>query len=243
MSRVASGAEATIDLDTGEVAGKAGRFVIDKDLLPAIQFIREGDFSEVKGAPALRVVGEVQPISAAEQKRVHVIRENITPASIVENFLKGNRVQEALQYLHAQSHYPRKWMPIWHYVRQLDTSVDSLVEDLRGTLASCPASRDAVVKRLRGTQTAHKLYSGKPKTILAGFIPGKIAAPKTEADFGAFALALQGLPDDFANVEELRLVLLDCLNRDKEEKHRAPIYRAASRVDEIIHRQRKDVFK
>ena len=59
MSRVAAGSEATIDLDFGEVAGKSGKFIIDKDLLPSIQFIREGDFSEVKGAPALRVVGEV----------------------------------------------------------------------------------------------------------------------------------------------------------------------------------------
>jgi len=108
MSRVAAGSEATIDLDSGEVAGKSGRFVIDKALLPLIQFIREGDFSEVKGAPTLRVVGEVQPISATDRNHVHIIRENITPDSIIENFLRNNQVQEPLQYLHAQAHYPRK---------------------------------------------------------------------------------------------------------------------------------------
>jgi hypothetical protein len=120
----------------------------------------------------------------------------------------------------------------------LPKSVDDLVEDLRGMSASCPASRDAVVQRLRGTIGARKLYTGRPKTMLAAFAPGKITAPKMDADLGAFAYALQGLPDDFAQVEEIRPVILECLERDKEEKHRPAIYRAAARVDEILHRQR-----
>ena len=37
MSRVATGSEATINLDSGEVAGKSGRFVIDKELLPLMR--------------------------------------------------------------------------------------------------------------------------------------------------------------------------------------------------------------
>jgi Putative DNA-binding domain len=240
MSRVAAGTEATIDLDSGEVAGKSGRFVIDKDLLPSIQFIREGDFSEVKGAPALRVVGEVQPISAADQSKVHIIRENITPNSIIENFLLDSPVQEPLQYLHAQAHYQRKWMPIWHYARQLAISVDEVVEDLRGMTASVPTSRDAVVQRLRGTLTAKKLYTGTPAKILAALRSGQISAPKSVEEFGAFANAVQGLPNDFKDVGLLRPILLDCLKRDADNKHRPSIYRGASRVDEILEHQRKN---
>lgn len=243
MSRVASGSEATIDLDSGQVTGKSGRFVIDKDLLPSIQFIREGDFSEVKGAPTLRMVGDVEPISSADREKVHIIRENITPSSIVENFLRDNRVKEPLQYLHAQAHYPRKWMPVWHYVRQLKTSVDELIEDLRGMTASVPTSRDALVQRLRGTLTAKKHYTGSPAKILSSLRTGKIAAPSKVEEFGAFANAVQGLPDDFKNTHELRPVLLECLNRDMESKHRPAIYRAASRLDEILHRQRSDSSK
>lgn len=243
MSRVAAGSEATIDLDSGEVAGKSGRFIIDKALLPSIQFIREGDFSEVKGAPALRVVGEVEPISAADRKKVHIIRENITPNSIIENFLSDSPVQEPLQYLHAQAHYPRKWMPIWYYVRQLSISVDDLVEDLRGMTASVPTSRDAIVQRLRGTSTAAKLYTGSPAKILALLRTGKINAPKSVDEFGAFANAVQGLPNDFKSAGELKPILLDCLKRDVESIHRPAIYRAASRIDEILDGQRKDGSK
>ena len=239
MSRVAAGSEATIDLDLGEVSGKSGRFVIDKDLLPSIQFIREGDFSEVKGAPTLRVVGEVQPISAADRKKIHIIREAITPHAIVENFLLGSQVQEPLQYLHAQTHYPRKWMPIWHYVRQLSMTVDEIVEDLRNMTASVPTSRDAVVKRLRGTLTALKLHTGTPAKILASLRLGKINAPKSIEEFGAFASAVQGLPDDFNKAAELRPLLLECLISDKANRHRAAVYRAVSRIDEILYHQSK----
>jgi hypothetical protein len=172
--------------------------------LPSIQFIREGDFSEVKGAPTLRVVGEVQPISASDRNNIHIIRENITPDSIIENFLRDSSVQEPLQYLHAQAHYPRRWMPIWHYVRQLSTSVDDLVEDLRSMTPSFPASRDAVVQRLRGTAKAAKLYTGSPAKLLASLRSGKISAPKSVEEFGAFANAVQGLPNDFKSAGELR---------------------------------------
>ncbi|WP_176936985.1 AlbA family DNA-binding domain-containing protein [Bradyrhizobium brasilense] len=242
MNRVASGAEATIDLDTGEVSGRTGNFVIDKDLLSSIQFVREGDFTQIKGAPALRLVGDVQPVSAADRDTIHVIRDNITPHAVVENFLLGNKVDKPLAYVHAQTFYPRKWMPIWHYVHQLSMSVDDLVEDLRRLTGCMPSIRDAVVQRLRGTQSAYKLYTGKPKKMLADFRAGKPIIPKDDAELSAFAFALHGLPNDFEKIADVRPLVLNCLQQDTEGKHRSQIYRAACRVDEIMHHQRKDVF-
>jgi hypothetical protein len=129
-------------------------------------------------------------------------------------------------------------MPIWHYVRQLSTSIDDLVEDLRSMTASVPTSRDAVVQRLRGTLTAAKLYTGSPAKILASLRSGKISSPKSVEEFGAFASAVQGLPDNYKNAGQLRPILLDCLKRDVTSKHRHAIYRAASRIDEILDHQR-----
>src|SRR5215831_16128970 len=134
-------------------------------------------------------------------------------------------------------------MPIWHYVRQLSASVDDIVEDLRSMTASVPTSRDAVVQRLRGTLTAAKLYTGSPGRILTSLRSGKISAPKSVEEFGWFANAVQGLPDDFKNAGELRPILLDCLNRDVVNKHRPAIYRVASRIDEILDHQHKDRLK
>ena len=108
---------------------------------------------------------------------VCVVRDNITPHAILENFLLNNPVSDPLAYLHAQAYYPRRWMPIWHYVQQLPIGVDDLVMDLRHLSACLPTSRDAIVQRLRGTQSAFKIYTGKPKVMLAAFRPGKISVP------------------------------------------------------------------
>ena len=238
MNRVASGAEATIDLDSGAVSGRTGGFVIDKNLLSSIQFVREGDFTQVKGAPTLRLIGDVEPISDKDRETVRVIRDNVTPHSIIENFLLGNRVQEPLAYLHAQAYQQRKWMPIWHYVNQLSMTVEELVEDLLRLSASMPSSRDAVVQRLRGKVSAYKVYTGKPKRMLEAFRSGKIALPKLDTDMNAFAYAIHGLPNDFKKIEDLRPVLLEALKRSNQN-NRPTIYRAACRVDEIMHHQRK----
>jgi hypothetical protein len=76
--------------------------------------------------------------------------------------------------------------------------------------------------------------------MLAAFKSGKIAVPKNDADLSAFAHALHGLPNGFEKIDEVRPLILECLKRDKEEKHRTQIYRAGCRVDEIVHHQRKD---
>jgi hypothetical protein len=156
MNRVAQGQEATVDLDTGEVHGKSGRFVIDKELLPSIQFLREGDFSEAKGAPALRLIGDVEPISAAERERVRIIRDNVTPDAVIRNFLRNEKVQNPLQYIHSQAHSQRRWLPVWFYVNQTGLIPDKIIEDLRGQVATYPSSRNALVARLLRTASAHK---------------------------------------------------------------------------------------
>ncbi len=51
---------AVLNLDTGEVDGKAGSFVIDEKVLPQISFVKEGEFVEKSGAPALKLIGELK---------------------------------------------------------------------------------------------------------------------------------------------------------------------------------------
>lgn len=103
MTRVATGKDALINLDSGEVAGPSGRFLIDKSLLSSIQFVREGEFNEAKGAPALRLIGDVEPVSETERERTRIIRESVTPDAVIRNFLKSENVAEPLQYIQYQA--------------------------------------------------------------------------------------------------------------------------------------------
>ena len=51
---------AILNINTGQVDGKAGSFLIDEELLPEISFIKEGEFEEKSGTPTLKLVGEVK---------------------------------------------------------------------------------------------------------------------------------------------------------------------------------------
>lgn len=52
---------AILDLNTGIVDGKAGNFIIESNLLKSLSFIKDGEFVEKSGAPALKLIGEVSP--------------------------------------------------------------------------------------------------------------------------------------------------------------------------------------
>lgn len=237
MMGVATGAQATLDLETGQVQGSAGAFVIDETLLPQLQFIREGDFSEVRGAPALRLVGDVQPIDKEAREKSRVIRDSVTPDSIIRNFLRSENVAEPLQYVHAQAHCQRRWMPVWYFARATGLGVDDLVEDLRSQVATHPSSRDAVVQRLRKTQSAYKVHPGKPVRILKRLVTGEAVATGTNTENMTFANAIMGLPDGFGNAEALKPVVLEMLDKAPEgAASRSAIYRAACRLDELLYR-------
>ncbi|MGX1788849.1 AlbA family DNA-binding domain-containing protein [Bosea sp. NPDC055332] len=62
---------AVMNLATGEIDGKAGSFLIDEALLPQISFVKDGEFVERSGAPALKLIGEV----ASTQATVVAIKE------------------------------------------------------------------------------------------------------------------------------------------------------------------------
>jgi hypothetical protein len=237
MMRVAAGSEATLDLETGEVKGKTGAFLIDRDLLPRIQFIREGDFTEKKGSPALKVIGEVEPINFSDRKRAKIIRDNVTPDAVLRNFLRNERVADPIQYIHAHAHCQRKWLPVWYYVNMANASLEQIVDDLRSQVPTHPSSRDAVVNRIQRKESAFKTNVGRPIQICSGFLSGKIFEPNNGVDDLAFANAVMGLSHKIDEIDRLKEILLKSLDRaesDRSSPRRSSIYRAACRLDELL---------
>ncbi|MEN5081825.1 ATP-binding protein [Bosea sp. TWI1241] len=240
MMRVAGGTEATLNLDTGAVTGKAGAFVIDRDLLPALQFIRQGDFSEVKGAPALRLVGDVEAVDQQERDRIRIIRDAVTPDAVVRNFLRGEVVAHPDQYLHAQAHGSNKWLPIWYYLRQANMAPQLMVAELQGRVATHPSSRDAVVRRLQQADSALKVHPGRPAQLRDAFARGEVVAPTNVTDDLRFAYAVMGLLPTQQGISQFKPLLLACLDRAQGQdassgNRRSAVYRAACRLDELLH--------
>lgn len=67
ISKIGASNAAIMDTEKGIIEkDKDNILVLDKELIPKIKFIREGEFSERKGATALKLVGEVQPVDQVE---------------------------------------------------------------------------------------------------------------------------------------------------------------------------------
>ena len=76
--------------------------------------------------------------------------------------------------------------------------------------------------------------------LLRDIAQGKLAAPMTPAQDMTFALALQGLRDGTTTAEQWKSPLLTILDRaqghdPQSSNRRSAIYRAACRLDEILH--------
>jgi hypothetical protein len=204
--------------------------------------VREGDFSQTTGAPALRLIGDVEPVSEAERERTRVIRENVTPDAVVRNFLRNEKVAEPMQYIHFQAHAQRKWFPVWFYVDQTKLTANGVVEDLREQVATYPSSRDALVNRLAGKDAAFRQSTGKAEALRAKLVRGETTAPTDIDQDVVFAAAVQALPATVKpkDLETIRKTLLHCLDRAqgadaRSSNRRGSIYRAACRLDELLY--------
>lgn len=60
---------ALINMAEGKIEGKTGTLIIDHKLIPKLKFINEGKFKET-GKPALKLIGEVRPVSIVGSNKV-----------------------------------------------------------------------------------------------------------------------------------------------------------------------------
>lgn len=76
ISKIGPSNAAVLDTEKGILEkDKDNILVLDEELIPKIKFIREGEFSEKRGATALKLVGEVQPVDQVEV--VKIKRQNL----------------------------------------------------------------------------------------------------------------------------------------------------------------------
>lgn len=61
---------AVLNIESGEVDGKAGKFLIDEELLPKLSFVREGEFVEKSGKATLRLIGDMKSTATVVKKEL-----------------------------------------------------------------------------------------------------------------------------------------------------------------------------
>ena len=106
---------AVLNTATGEVSGNSGNFLIDESLLPQLTFINEGKFVEADGAPTLKLIGNIQPVSAVKVTgSVTALNDEIVIMDFVHQKAVSNP-QEYIKYLMSTQVY---WLPVFYFMQQ-----------------------------------------------------------------------------------------------------------------------------
>ena len=123
---------AILNLQSGEVSGARGRFHISEELLPKLQFIREGQFVKSEGAMTLRLLGDLQ---STEGMVIHSTVEVPTPireSQVIAAFLRRESVLSPTEYLKAICFEQSYFLPVYFFIQQTTETISEIVDLLRG---------------------------------------------------------------------------------------------------------------
>ncbi|RLI68776.1 hypothetical protein DRO91_08580 [Candidatus Heimdallarchaeota archaeon] len=151
ISRVGVRDAGIFNLRDGKVAGPNGTFVIDESLLSQLAFIKEGRFTESKGKPAVRLVGEVKAVSGPIPAVGHsqVIRtKGIRLSDIVLAFLDHQKVDDPAEYIRQICFENTAFLPVYYFMNKAKKSIPESIELIEGVLSRSPA-RKKLLERIR----------------------------------------------------------------------------------------------
>jgi Putative DNA-binding domain len=195
--------------EDGTVTGKAGTFVIDQQLLPKLNFIREGEFRETEGTPAIKVVGEAQILAAGDSKGTESIeRKAVRLNEILEFFLLQKTPSEPKFFIEQACYEQTGYLPIYYFsqIAKLDLNrLKSLIENE----ASHMQGQKKLIDRLNTGDT--KLFQAIPNTssksatikrnLRKDILAKTMSEPATDEDVRHRLESLQSLKKEDIDIE------------------------------------------
>ncbi|MBF0164117.1 MAG: hypothetical protein HQM01_06335 [Magnetococcales bacterium] len=154
MAKIGIGDVGILDLHSGKVSGPGGSFIIDESLLSQISFIREGEFSETTGKPALKLIGTVEPIGKTLTVGKIVITKGIRLADIVLAFLKQDDVPDPIDYVTQICHEDTGFLPCYYFIGKSEKNKTEIL-DILDTQTSRKGGKEKLIDRLKQTKTLH----------------------------------------------------------------------------------------
>lgn len=221
------------DLSDGKLSDDKRSIIIGEDLLDKIKFIREGEFDEKEGEPTLRLVGDVQKVSADS-----TINEKgfVTPADLVRDFLEQKAPYAPKEYVRcAVEGGNGAWLPMHFFASKAGMSRKQLSDFISATEASAKR-KEVYCDRASGKKSAYSLASGSSVELMREIEARIIPKIETKTQATAVARAVGGLSKkpETELTEILRLMksALEIVGEDSGA--RSQIRRAISRVDELF---------
>jgi len=168
IARVGVREAGIFDLQTGQVSGAQGAFVIDESLLSQLTFIKEGEFSEVRGKPSLKLIGSVEAVSGTPQVLVpkQVIKsKGIRIGDIILAFLDQQKVYDPEEYIKQICFESTGFLPVYYFMHLAKLNTDATISLVDGVLSRGQA-KGKLLGRLR-MQTTQKMTIPSSDTAAA----------------------------------------------------------------------------
>jgi len=224
------------DLEAGTLDGGGRLITIDPELVKQIEFVREGDFNQSDGAPALRLVGDV--VAATASGKIES-RGVVTDKILLKNFLARETLANPKEYIRfATEGAHAAWLPIFFFANAAKLGRAEL-EEFVASLDGAKARKDRVIKRIRGEVSAYERYTGTPAATLKKLLAGDDVSPTDVKAATNVAMALCGLKDGHGlNEEKLLKLLSTCLSLLEVGSSTSGLSharRAACRLDELFY--------
>lgn len=153
ISRIASiGSDdiAMLDLNKGafDVSGKS--VFIDENILEEINFIKEGEFDEVKGVKTLKVIGEVKEMSGLPVLPFRTKKEGIRTREIIEALFNGKLHEgtSAREYLDSLPYERSKFMPIFVFLEIGGISKEEAIEVFENSDTMDTQQKNGLIERI-----------------------------------------------------------------------------------------------
>jgi ribosomal protein L24 len=113
-----------LDLDSGTINSNNRSILIDEKSLDKLKFIKEGEFSEIEGAPTLKLIGEINASAKMVEKRV-VKPIAITTEQLLESFFNQN-CENPTEYLKQLCYESAMYLPMWYFIFCSRKSIDEI---------------------------------------------------------------------------------------------------------------------
>ncbi|WP_018690400.1 AlbA family DNA-binding domain-containing protein [Ahrensia kielensis] len=223
-----------VDTREGTIEADDTKVMIDRDLADQLEFIREGDFEEVEGAPTLRLIGDVRAIEPDGQIRERIENRVLTADTVLQAFLAQEQVRSPIEFVRESALVQRQWLPIFYFISLTNTSLEDAIVILSQTEAVYANSKANALERLRGQRSAFIQASGQAAPIVQKIQQREIDDLEDTNEDPAIARAIAGLPTDFEHIQDA----LDLLQRmfaraEGNSSLKGAIFKAAARLDEI----------
>ena len=156
-----------LDTDKNVLDADGREILIDEELAKGINFMREGHFDEVDGAPTLKLVGEVKAVNVKSLLAEKHIDKAISQERILEAFLAQETVTNPKEYVLAAVSQPRKWLPLFYFTNQASLTPAAMIDEVKALATSQKEKKKTVIKRLSAKEKAHTSSPTKKASSVA----------------------------------------------------------------------------